>query len=269
MRLDLFTSDWHRLLKPVLPHAATDKELLWLRVIRLEVGDTALYAIATDQSTMGAERHLLPLRDRHQASSVPPVHLDSVEAKTMLGLFTYDKDGDPKLEVTIDKAPIPTGEGHSVMSWAVTVHRPDDGMRLVLRDRRDPSFRTTLDGWRKQLLAAMTRPRGRSLDGLDLRGHVLARWGAAARGAERLRLYTGPQPGDPLLITVETHFAGLMTVSQYLDTPARARAELPWAAELLPEGIGEGGELLKHGSGLFAGQEVGPREDDDEAGDDE
>lgn len=237
MRLDILTSDWHRLLKPVLPHASTDKELHWLRRVRLEVGDTALYAVATDQSTLAAERHLLPTRDRHQSASVPPVHLEASEAKTSLALFGYDKDGDPPLEVTIDRAPIPLNEGNSVMSWAVTVHRPDDGMRLVLRNRRDQGQHTTLDTWRKGLLTALTRPRGRSLDGLDLRGHVLARWAAATRGTERLRLYTGPKPGDPLLICVEQHFAGLMTVSQYLDTPAQGRAELPWAAELLPEGI--------------------------------
>lgn len=242
MRLDLLTSDWHKLIKPVLPHASTDKELHWLRRVRLEVGDRALYAIATDQSTLGAERHVLPARERFQASSVPPVHIEAAEAKTSLALFTFDKDGDPPLEVTIDRAPIPLSEGNSVMSWAVTVHRPDDGMRLVLRDRRDPVMSTTLDSWRKLLLEALTRPRGRSLDGLDLRGHVLARWAAATRGTERLRLYTGPKPGDPLLITVEGHFAGIMTVSQYLDTPAQGRAELPWTAELLPAGIGADGE---------------------------
>lgn len=241
MRIDILTSDWHRLLKPVLPHVSTDKELRWLHRVRLEVGDVALYAVATDQSTLGAERHLLAMRDRHQSASVPPVHLEAAEAKASLAMLTYDKDSDPQLEVTIDKAAIPFTGG--AMGWSVTVNRPEDGTRMVLRDRRDPSRPTSLDTWRKGLLAALTRPRGRSLDGLDLRGWMLARWASAARGPERLRLWTGPKPGDPLLVTVEQHFAGLLSVGQQLDDPSQDRSALPWTAELLPEGITANGEL--------------------------
>ena len=118
-----------------------------------------------------------------------------------------------------------------------------DGFRLTLRDHRDPSRVITLDKWRKNLLGALTRPRGRSLDGLDIRGTVLGRFKDCARGTERLRLFTGAEPGQPILLTVESHFAGLLAVPQYLDEPAASRSELPWAAELLPDGVTPDGEI--------------------------
>lgn len=228
-RIDMTTRDWHELIKPVLPHVVADKEVPWLHCIRIETATTALYAIATDQHTLAAERHVL--RERNY-DDTPPVHILAPEAAATLKMLPYAKDDNPELTVTIDKAPIPAGHGHSVMSYAVTLHRPDDGTRLVLRDRRDPTLITTLDTWRKNLYTAMTRPRGRALDGLDLRAPMLARWKDAARGTERLRLHTGPKAGDPLLIVVERHFAGLMTVPNYLDSPAAELADLPWLAEL-------------------------------------
>lgn len=240
MRLDLLTSDWHRLIKPVLPHASKDKELPQLRHVRLELGVRSLCAIATDQATLGAERYVI--REAIPYGSWPAVHLEATEVKASLGLLKYDKDSDMPIHVTVDHVPIPVGAGHSLISRAVTIDRPDDGLRLVLRDRRDPSRPSSLDSWRKGLSAAMTRPRGRSLDGLDLRGWMLARWGTAARGTERLRLWTGPKPGDPLLVTVEDHFAGLLSVAQQLDDPTQHRSALPWAAELLPAGISASGE---------------------------
>lgn len=235
MRLDILTSEWHKLLKPVLPHAATDKEMTEYRRVRLELGHRALYAVATDMATLAAER--LRLGPANRGGDWPPVHVEASEAKSSLGLLPFDKDTDPMLQITVDRAPIPLGHGNSIDSWALTVDRPDDGLRLVLRDRRDPSLVTSLDKWRDLLLKALTRAGGRSLDGLDLRGHLLARWGAASRGTERLRLYTGPKPGDALLITVEDHFAGIWAIPQYLDSPAQGRAELPWAAELLPADV--------------------------------
>jgi hypothetical protein len=130
MRLDMLTSDWHRLLRPVLPHASTDKDSWSLQAVRLELGP---------------------------------------------------------------------------------------------------------------LLQALTRPKGRTLDGLDMRGDVLSRWKDAARGTERLRVWTGPERGDTLLLTVERHFAGIQGTDLMLDDPSRERSALPWAAELLPAGIADGG----------------------------
>lgn len=245
MRLDILTSEWHRLVKPVLPHASTDKELPHLRRVRLELGALALYAVATDQYTLAAERYQLEAADRHAEGFT--VDLEASEAKASLGLLKYDKDTDPPVRVTVDQVPIAIAGGRSLISRAVTIDRPDDGLRLVLRDHRDPSRPCSLDNWRGNVAKAMTRACGRSLDGLDLRGWMLARWGSAARGTERLRLWTGPKPGDPLLVTVEDHFAGLMTVAAMLDDPSQDRSALPWAAELLPAGISADGEKLDGG----------------------
>ena len=241
MRLDLSTSDWHKLLKPVLPHAATGKlaeSQPHLGRVRLELrAPRTLYAAATDRYTLAVERHQVS-GDIHDPW--PPVEIELSELKASLTLFAYDKDADPELQVDVDKAPIPLGNGTSVMSWAVTVHRPDDGMRLRLRDRRNPD--RDLGDWRTAVLTAMTRPRGRMLNGLDIPAQYLARWQHAARGAEQLRIWTGPKPGDPLLFTVEQHFAGIMAAHQQLDDPSRERASLPWAAELMPAGVNAHGE---------------------------
>ena len=93
-------------------------------------------------------------------------------------------------------------------------------------------------------VTALTRPKGRVLDALDVQGHMLARWKDAARGAERLRVWTGPKPGDTLLVAVERHFLGVMVTDQMLPDPGRDRSALPWAAELLPAGISGDGEKL-------------------------
>lgn len=239
MRLDIATSEWHKLIKPVLPHASTDKETPHLRRVRLELGSRALYAVATDRYTLAAERH--PLQPSERWGDWPPVDIEAAEIAPTLKLFTYDKDTDPPLRVSIDRAPIPLEHGASIDSRAVIIERPDDGLRLVLRDRRMPDL--GIGDWRKNILAAMTRPRGRVLDGLDVPGRLFARWASAVRGAEQLRVWTGPKAGDPLLITVETHFAGIMTARQQLEDPSRDRPSLPWAAELLPDGITADGEL--------------------------
>lgn len=236
--------DWHYLVRPVLSHAATDKELDWLQVVRIERGDMAIYAVATDQLTMGAERHALATADRWAGADTPPVHVATNEVQASLKLLTYSKDYDPELQLIIDQVPIAISpvNKRTIDSWALTLYRPDDGLRLTMRDHRDPSLVSSLSGWRKAVLSALTRGRGRSLDGLDIRGAVLGRFKDAARGTERLRLYTGPEPGQAILLTVESHFAGLLSVPQYLDSPAAERSELPWTNELLPAGIGPGGE---------------------------
>ena len=153
-----------------------------------------------------------------------------------LRLFTHSKDEDPLLTVIIDTAAIPVqvvGESRSLDRLAVTVQQVGDGTRLMLHDERDPS-RDPLASWRKMIRAAMVRPAGRALDGLDLSAGLLARWTSAARKGERLTFYTGPEPGDPLLVTVEKHFAGVWAIPQYLDAPGKTLTELPWREELDP-----------------------------------
>ena len=242
MRTDLTTSDWHKLIKPVLPHASTDKDTPEYNIVRIESSSQSLYAVATDGRTLGAERH------RNLGTlEAGPVHVRAGEAKASLALFPFSKDDDPMLRVIIDTVPVPVtvvGEPRSVSALAVTVQR-DDGTRLVMHDHRDPDH-DPLRGWRRTLLRAMTRPGGRPFNGLDLRADVLARWASAARSGERLCMFSGPEPGDPLLVVVEGHFAGVWAIPQYLDAPGKRLRESPWLSELTLDVDVETGE--KRGS---------------------
>lgn len=237
-RIDMTAREWHELIKPVLPHAVTDRDYPELAVVRLEVGEAAVYAVATDRHTLAAERH--PVKDAGIAAEPVVVHLDAGEAAASLKLFTYSKDADPPLTLRIDQIPVPVsaaGQPWTVRALAATLEQ--DGTRLVLHDRRDPSH-DPLSGWRAAVTGALGRPPGGKLDGLDLHAAMLARWASAARKGERLTLYAGPKPGDPLLVTVEEHFAGLWVVPQYLDGPGKTLAGLPWRAELDGYGVPPG-----------------------------
>ena len=55
-RVDLRTSEWHDLITPVLPHASTDKDDPLLQVVRLEIEAREIIAVATDRTTLAAER---------------------------------------------------------------------------------------------------------------------------------------------------------------------------------------------------------------------
>lgn len=232
-RIAITTREWHELVKPVLPHTINDKDFPELDVVRLEVGEMALYAVATDRYTIAAERWELIPADRHgDAGQV--VHLDAAEVKASLTPFTHTKDRDPLLTLIIDTASIPVtvvGQPRSINRLAVTLQQVGDGTRLMLHDVRDPS-KDPLGGWRKAISAALGRPPAGKLDGLDLHAGMMARWSTAARKGERLTMYTGPEPGDPLLITVEKHFVGLWVVPRYLDGAAKTLTDLPWRSEL-------------------------------------
>lgn len=232
-RIDMTTREWHDLIKPVISHASTDKEVPELGVVRIEPADSALYVAATDRYTLAAERWPLPPSDRGRLTG-QPVHLAASEVSASLKLFRHSKDEDPQLRITIDTASIPisvVGRPSSVNRLAVTIQQEGDGTRLVLHDERDPT-RDPLAGWRKGIHKAMTRPAGRALEGMDLPAWQLSRWASAARKGERLTVYTGPEPGDPLLVTVEEHFAGLWAIPQYLDGPGKTLGGLPWRYEL-------------------------------------
>lgn len=244
-RIDMTTREWHELVKPVLPHTINDKDFPELDVVRIEAGHAALYAVATDRYTLAAERWE-PAAGTLNGNAGQVVHLDAREVAASLKLFTHTKDEDPLLHVIIDTAAIPisvVGRPASVNRLAVTVQQVGEGTRLMLHDVRDPS-RDPLAGWRKTLRATMERPQGGKLDGLDLHAGMMSRWTAAARKGERLTMYTGPEPGDPLLITVEKHFAGVWAVQRYLDGPGKVLADLPWHEELGPVGgDAEGGSI--------------------------
>lgn len=230
------TREWHELVKPVLPHASSDKELPELGVLRIEATWEALYAVATDRYTLAAER--VPLGGKGEPTQ--PVHVDAKEAAATLKFFTFSKDFDPPLHVTIDTVTVPVeivGQPRSVRAMGITLHR-DDGAKLAMHDHRDPST-DPMTSWRKMLRQALTRPSAGTVDGLDMFGWQLARWAHAARKGERLTVYAGTEPGDPLLVTVEQHFAGIIALQHYLDAPAKVRDSLPWMAELVDAETGE------------------------------
>jgi hypothetical protein len=258
-RIDMTAREWHGLIKPVLPHASTDKEFPALGVVRLELAEHAVYAVATDRYTLGAERWP---DETYTALSQAKVHLSLQDARASLQLFPFSKDHDPLLQVIVDQSPrtvTVVGQSRSVAQLSVTIEA-DDGTRVAFHDVRDPS-RDPLAGWRKSIHAAMTRPAGCELDGLDVLGGSLARFAAAARKGERLTVYTGPEPGDPILFTVEHHFAGLLAAQQYLDGPGRRRDDLPWrhelAAGLAAEDARSGPVDLLTGERLDAGRDDG------------
>jgi len=250
------TSEWHKLVKPVLPHITRDGDFPELSQVRIEVGSQCLYAVATDRYTMGIERHPLVLADRLRPQ--PPVHVRESDVQASLKLFSYTKDDDPLLSVTIDSVAVPVevmGEAGRYSSMAVTLTSAI-GARLVMHDRRMPS-RDPAGGWQRVLAAAMGRQQGGTLSGMDLNPAHLKRWEAAVRAGERLTLWTGPRRKDVILVTVDQHFAGLWAPNLWSSAESPAMpdpAGLPWLAEL--EDVNpETGELLRTGAGLVAGDD--------------
>jgi hypothetical protein len=231
-RIDMTTREWHELIKPVLAHAVSAKDLPELGHVRIEAGNLALYAVATDRYTLGAERRVFERREQYQP--MPPVHVRATDAAASLKLFPFSKDEDPPLKVTIDEVRVPAEVmGHEGLysSLGITLDGADGG-RLVMHDRRVPD-RDHLAHWRLLLRSAMRRNPGTALEGLALGAAYVGRWKDAVRAGEVMRLYTGPKATDAILITVERHFAGLWVPVSHIET--RSVASLPWLEELPDE----------------------------------
>lgn len=226
------TREWHELVKPVLPHALLDKDLPELSHIRVELGDQALYAVASDRYTLGAERRALARDEQYQA--MPPVHCRASDVAASLKLFPFTKDENPAMTVTIDSVSIPAEiVGHEGLYSALGITlTSSDGGRLVMHDRR-VTDRDHLSGWRLGLRSAMRREPGAVLGGLALGAAYVGRWAAAVRAGELMRLYTGPRSGSPVLVIVERHFAGLWMPVSHIET--RPVGSLPWLEELAPQ----------------------------------
>ena len=254
------TRDWHELVKPVLPHTLITKDWPELSHVRIEQGSKALYAVASDKYTLAAERRPLDPADRHQPQK--PVHVLASDVQASLKLFAYGKDDDPPLHLTIGSVPAAgdiLGQEGMLSSLAITLESPYG--RVVMRDHRMAS-RDQLDPWRTYLRDAMRRTPGHVLDGLDLSAGHFAKWQPAVRAGERLRLYSGPERGDSLLITVSAHFAGIWAVGKYGDGPTEPPSALPWLDELR----GDGGFDLRYASGVLTGDDTRDAEDDSEDG---
>lgn len=234
MRIDMTTREWHELLKPVLPHTLKDPDFPELAHVRIEVGARSVYAVATDRYSIAAERRPLDRADRD--SPMPPVHVQAPDVAASLKLFTYSKNDDPDLAVTVDTVIIPSeimGRDASYSSMAVTI-TSDTGSKMVMHDRRMP-HRDPLQDWKRHISAALERAQGGTPAGLDLNADQLGRWSAAVRAGERLTMWTGPERKSPILITVDEHFAGVWMPYVWGDTEAGAPcapSALPWSAEL-------------------------------------
>lgn len=262
-RIDLSSREWHELIRPVLPHALNDAEFPQLAVVRIEAAEHAVYAVATDRYTLGAERH--PLTAGYRLWDIPqPAHVRLAEAATSLKLFPYSKDYDPPLRLTIAKMPVPiavAGRQTTIDHLAVTIEA-DDGTRLVMHDKRDPS-NDPLASWRKHLATAVTRALPAAAPSLMLNATQLGRWGAAVRKGERLAVFTGAKGDEMLLVLVESHFCGVWQPVSYLDGPEKMLAESAWRDELAEV------PWLGSASGLETGD--GPEvvhDEKDEPGDD-
>lgn len=223
-RIDLTTREWHELIRPVLPHVSTDAEMPSICVVRIEGSGGIVYAVATDRYTLAASRHVLGEPCEEFA-----VHVDKADAVAMLKLFAYSKDVDPALRIIIDKVPVPVAGGHSVRSLGVTIES-DEGTRLVLLDRPGG-----LGGWRKTLAGLVHRDLIPASPRLLLMAGQMSRWTAASRKGERIAVFTGPEPTDPLLILAEDHFAGAWIPASHIDGDSDDLLyDSPWRLELDP-----------------------------------
>lgn len=220
-RIDLTTRELHELITPVLPHTGVDPAAPELAVIRLETRSNVLYAIATDRYTLAAARH--PLDDPADDITVA---IDRADAAAMLKLFKHSKKQDPHLRLVIDKVPVPVNmRGDTVQSLGLTVDS-EDGTRLVLHGRGHGA----LTSWRKLLRQVVSRPLTPASPALFLTPSYLPRWTKAARKGERLSVFIGPEPTDPILLQVEHRFIGVWMPAEHLDSGQETTG--PWSAEL-------------------------------------
>lgn len=222
-RIDLTTRELHELIAPVLPHASADKAVPELGIVRLEVLDGVVYAVATDRYTMAATRHSLD-----EPSDDVTIAIDRSDAAAMLKLFKYGKDVDPQLKLIVDEIPVPvSGRGDTLHSLGLAVSS-EDGNKLILLGRGSE----TLTGWRKLLGGIVHRAEAPACPALLLTPAYLSRWTKAARKGERLSVFVGPGPTDPMVILAEDHFVGVWSPAGHLDADGMTLADTVWCREL-------------------------------------
>ena len=221
-RIDMTTREWHELLKPVLPHASTDAEVPEINVVRIEGRDRIVYAVATDRYTLAASRRVL---DSPCDEFI--VSIDRQDCAAMLRLFTFTKDSDPQLRITIGTVPVPMDSGPDLRTLGLTIES-SEGTRLILHDRQG-----ALSGWRKTLGQVVARDLAPGAPQILLMPSQLGRWSAASRKGERLTVIPGPDAGAPILILAEDHFAGCWMPAGHLDGDSDdLLLSSPWRKEL-------------------------------------
>ena len=223
-RIDITTRDLHQLIAPVLPHASTDASIPELNAVRVETRGATMHAVATDRVTMAATRLQVGLVDDCV------IHVDRADCLAMLKLFTFTKEEDPDLVLTLDQVTVPVGNT-SLSALALRIDS-QDGTRLVLHDRRVPGQPNALDGWRKVIGRVLHREQTVGAPALLLTPAILPRWSKAAGKGERLTVFCGPDPSDSILVTVESHFIGVWTPAGHLDAGGDLLDGNPWRDEL-------------------------------------
>ncbi|MEU6709923.1 hypothetical protein ABZ897_00475 [Nonomuraea sp. NPDC046802] len=217
--ITLSTRELHDLLIPVLPHAGTDKTLPALGVVRLEVRESILYAVATDRFTMAVTRHRL-----EEPTADVSVAIGREDALAMLKLFKYDRQTDPALELVVG-----TVEAETILDPAdrpaLTISAKD-GNTLVLHGRED-----ALATWRKILGKVIHREEKPSSPHLGLGSIYLPRWTKAIRTRSPLSVSFGASPSDPVVIRADDHFIGIWMPAR-LEDGARALRDSLWCKEV-------------------------------------
>lgn len=218
-RIDLTTRELHDLIAPVLPHASTDKTLPELGVIRIEVRDSVVYAVATDRYTMAATRHRLkePTPDTEIAVGL-------ADAAALLKVFKYTRSDDPELHLVVGAVREDTVLEPAERP-ALTVSAKD-GNTLVLPGREH----RPLTAWRTIMAKAIHREQKPANPHLVLTSTYLSRWAKAA-GGSRLSMHVGAD-NEPVLVRAGEHFVGIWAPVRADSEPRLA--DSPWSKELPP-----------------------------------
>lgn len=226
-RIDLSTSDLHELIAPVLPHASTDKDLPEITVVRLEVADDTLYAVATDKYTLAATRH--PIGD--DADPVK-IAISRSDAQNLLRTFKHNQKSDPQLQLVIDQMHVHS-DNQTVLGLSLRV-ASEDGTKLTVQDRGV----SALD-WRTHLGRVLHRPLNPAAPTVLMTPAYFPRWIKAAAKWERLAVFVGASPSDPVLVVGDQHFVGVwMPVTHTEGEPQQVLDGNPWMDELAAAGNG-------------------------------
>jgi hypothetical protein len=219
----LSTAELHDLIVPVLPHASGDKNSPELDIVRIEVRDNVLYAIASDRYTMAVTRHRL--RD---ATADSTIAISRADAAVMLKLFKFDRNTNPDVQLTVGSV-----EAETILDPAdrpaLTVSAKD-GNTLVLHGRDDRQIAS----WRKIMAKVIHREERPASPHLNLAPMYLSRWTKAMRKGVPLSVSFGAKTNDPVVIRVEDYFIGIWMPVRRTDDSMRL-ADSPWRKELPPE----------------------------------
>ncbi|MEO3860933.1 hypothetical protein [Acrocarpospora sp. B8E8] len=224
-RVDLRTSDLHRLLAPVIPHASTDKDAPNLCVVRLEALGGTLTAVATDMlCSLAATRHG-PVDGLDDFT----LTLRREDAVGALRTFKHTKTNDPELSLVVDEMPVPT-DAASQMRLAIRIDS-ETGTRLAYPDVTPAEPPRVLRQWRETLAGAVqARPVSRPAPVIVLSSWAAPRW---AKAPGELRMFPGEALGDLVLVTAGDSFIGLWKPLSHLKgEPEDLLAESPWVKDL-------------------------------------